>query len=493
MSDLLAALVLVPLGAAVVTALLPARAAGRVGLVVALALGAGSVLLALEVGSSGVLEAALGDWSIPLGIGLRADGLSALMVLLTGVVGAFVSVYASGSAAARGGALFWPVWLVLWAGLNAVYLAADLFNTYVALELVGLGAVGLVALGGPAALAAALRYLFVAVLGSLAYLLGVGLVYAETATLDIATAGQRLEGGVVMVTALSLMTVGMALKTALFPLHAWLPPAHSGAPAAVSPLLSALVVKASFYVVVRLWFGLPGADGAMAVATLVGVLGAVGVVWAAVVALRQTHLKRMVAYSTVAQVGYLFLLLPLAVPGLAAPAGAAEADAARLAWSGVAALVVAHGLAKSAMFMSAGTLARAHGSDRLDDLHGAVTRMPAVAMTFALSGVCLAGLPPTLAFVGKWQLVQAALAAGQWWWVPVLLVGGLLTFAYTAAGLRAMFDEPQRADELVELRPVARRMVVAPLVLAVLAVALGLRSVELLALVEVGSVLGSLP
>jgi multicomponent Na+:H+ antiporter subunit D len=488
-NGLLAAMVLLPLGGATLAALLPGR--GRqVGLGTAVVVVVLASATAVEVARSGPLHLELAGWGAPLGIDLRADGLSAAMLAMTALVGAAATVYGSGSDAAGGRPLFWPLWLALWAGLNSVYVSGDLFNTYVALELVGLSAVALVALGGRDAHAPALRYLFVAVLGSLAYLLGVALVYAEAGTLDIVQAGERLDGGTAAVTALAAMALGLSLKTALFPLHAWLPEAHSAAPSAVSPVLSALVVKASFFVLVRVWFVVLGGDATPAAAQLLGALGTVAVVWGAVLALRQARLKRVVAYSTVAQVGYLFLVFPLAAPGIGTAVGSTAWQAAAAGWTGALGLALAHGLAKAAMFMSAGTLALAHGGDRLVDLRGAATRMPMSTLTFALAGVSLAGLPPTFGFVGKWQLLQAGLLSGQWWWLPVLLLGGLLTAAYTVRVLGATTGRPGDGTELRPLAHVPRRMEVAALSMAALAVALGVASSGLLELLGVGSEFG---
>jgi multicomponent Na+:H+ antiporter subunit D len=488
-NELLGALVLLPLGGAVIAALVRDR--GRlVGLATAAIVLVLATATAVEVARSGPLHLELAGWGAPLGIDLRADGLSAAMLAMTALVGVAATVYGSGSAQARGRHLFWPLWLALWAGLNSVYVSGDLFNTYVALELVGLSAVALVALGGRGAHAPALRYLFVAVLGSLAYLLGVALLYAEVGTLDIVQAGERLEGGPAAVTALAVMALGLSLKTALFPLHAWLPEAHSAAPSAVSPVLSALVVKASLFVLVRVWFVVLGGEATPAMAQALGVLGTLAVVWGAVLALRENRLKRVVAYSTVAQVGYLFLLFPLAAPGIGVAADTPVGLAAAAGWTGAFGLALAHGLAKAAMFMSAGTLALAHGGDRLEDLRGAATRMPMSTLTFALAGVSLAGLPPTFGFVGKWQLLQGSLTSGQWWWLPVLLGGGLLTVAYTVRALGATTDGTTDVGELRPLAHVPRRMEVSALSLALLAVVLGVGSAGVLELLEVGSPLG---
>ncbi|NDL57936.1 complex I subunit 5 family protein [Phytoactinopolyspora mesophila] len=493
--DLLAAVVFVPLAASIVVTLVPARHTGvttAIGLLTSLVVVGLVAGVAATVQRDGIMRFALADWRAPLGIELRADQLSVLLLGLTALVGAAVSVYATGSSSARGGRMFWPLWLALWSGLNAVYIAGDLFNTYVALELMGVAAVSLVALGGAQALRPALRYLYVAVLGSLLYLLGVALVYGQTGTLDLELAADGIRPDVVGGAVLVLMTVGLALKTALFPMHSWLPDAHSSAPAAVSALLSALVVKATLYVLIRVWFTVLDTEPAFPLDLAVGLLGATAVGWGTAMALREVRLKRIVGYSTVAQVGYLFLVFPLVTPGLEAEPGSALGEAALAGWTGGLALLLGHGVAKAAMFLAAGNIGLAYGSDDISGITGAAARMPLSVAAFGLAGVSLAGLPPTFGFIGKWQLLQASLGTGQWWWVIVLLVGGLLTFGYSARVLRATFN-PTRAFELPEPEHLPRRMEVVALSLAVLAVVLGIGSLPILTFAGDGVLIGAGP
>lgn len=485
MSALLGGLVLLPLAGAALCGALPRRAHAPVAVSTAIGTAVLAGAAAVSVGRDGPQRVAVAGWDPPLGIVLVADGLSAPFLAMTALVGVLLTGYATGSGQSRGGPMFWALWLALWASLNAVYLAGDLFNGYVALELMTVAAVGLVALAGPSALRAALRYLVVAVLGSLSYLLGVALVYGETGTLDMGQVGERVAPTPATTTALALIVLGLALKAALFPLHGWLPAAHSGAPAAVSPALSALVVKAAFYLVVRVWSTALREVGTTAAAQLLGALGAAAVLWGAGVALRQQRLKLVVAYSTVAQVGLLFLVFPLSF-GI----GGMDPQVARDGWSGVLALGLAHGLAKAAMFMAAGTLAVAHGTDRLADLAGAASRMPMATLAFGLAAVSLAGLPPSAGFSGKWLALQGSLGSGQWWWAAVLVVAGLLTAAYTGRVLRVLFADA--AGERCErpAPPVARRMEVAALCLALLAVLTGLRSLEIVRLLQAGGPFG---
>ncbi|MDP1534648.1 MAG: proton-conducting transporter membrane subunit, partial [Rubrivivax sp.] len=284
--------------------------------------------LAAQLVDGGARAYAVGGWGAPLGIDLYVDGLAGVMLLLTQAVALPLAVYARGYFAAtpKGRELFWPITGLMLAALNALFVSADLFNIYVTLELLGLAAVGLVAIaGGTAPVTAALRYLLATLLGSGAYLLGVALIYGTygSVSLEVLAPLMNEEAPRAVVLAAALMLLGLMLKTALFPFHFWLPPAHGGAPAPVSALLSALVIKASFYLVVRLWLDLFEPLTTVGAAQLIGALGAAAIVWGSLLALTQTRLKMLVAYSTVAQIGYLFLLVPLATLTLPAAADSA--------------------------------------------------------------------------------------------------------------------------------------------------------------------------
>ena len=218
-----------------------------------------AILVALQRGGAPLVYL-LGAWSPPLGIALRADGLSAVMMTVTAAVVCAVGIFAradfrtpEGSSEARAPFAFWILLLAVWGALNTVFLGGDLFTLYVALELLTFAAVPLVSLDGRAeTLQAAMRYLLFALLGSLLYLVGTALIYGAYGTLDIVLLSGLVYKEPATVVAAALMTVGLLAKTALFPLHLWLPPAHAGAPAAASAVLSALVVKGSFFIVVRL-------------------------------------------------------------------------------------------------------------------------------------------------------------------------------------------------------------------------------------------------
>lgn len=430
-----------------------------------------AVAILLDVARSGeALEYLLGAWPPPLGVRLRADGLAAAMMLVTAVVIGATVLFAGAefgappdAPEARTSFAFWPLLLGVWAGLNTVFLASDLFTLYVALELLTFAAVPLVSLDGRAAtLQAALRYLLFALVGSLLYLAGIPLLYGTYGTLDITLLAAHVRLDAATLSAAALMTAGLLAKTALFPLHLWLPPAHAGAPAPASTVLSALVVKGSFFLLVRLWFdvGLASPAGAQ----LLAVLGAGAILFGNVLALRQARLKMLVAYSTVAQIGYLFLMFPLAFGTASTAADGATALAGGLMQ------VISHATAKAAMFMSAGLVYAVLGHDRIADLAGLGRLMPMSVIAFALGGIALVGLPPSGGFLAKWLLLSVSVSTGQWWWAAVMIVGGLLTACYAVLVVVRALTAP--AAPLVPKAEVPRASEAVALALAVCSVLL---------------------
>jgi multicomponent Na+:H+ antiporter subunit D len=475
---------------------------GRRGILTGLALGsltalAGAAGLVLTALDQGVTRHLLGGWGRPLGIELHLDGLAAVMVAMTAVVGTAVTFYATSyfcdsadpgvqqSPAGRGARFFAPLWLFLWAALNGIYLSGDLFNLYVMLEIVGLAAAALVTLAvTPKAIEAGMRYLLISLTGSMLFLLGVALLYLGYGTLSLEELGAMEPSGALAGWALAAMTVGLAAKTALFPLHAWLPPAHAAAPAPGSAILSALVVKGSFYMVARLWFwvyglGLPGSGAGPALLVL-GMLGAGAVIWGSVLALRQVSFKRLIAYSTVAQLGYLFVMFPL-LPELGNSGDGTSWNAD--AWNGGIYHALSHALAKAAMFMAAGSMTYAVADDAIESISGVAHRLPMSFLAFGLAGLSLAGIPPSGGFVAKWLLLTAALESGQWVWAVVVAVGGLLTLAYVLMVARFALEVKTEPETF---RAVPRRMEWAAMGLAILAVIMGLRAVEILEVLSMG-------
>jgi formate hydrogenlyase subunit 3/multisubunit Na+/H+ antiporter MnhD subunit len=444
-------------------------------------------VIAVRVWDGGAVTYLVGDWAPPLGIALRADGLSVAMMLTTAIViiGAGLFAHADfapkpGEPETRGSLVFWTLLIAVWGAMNLVVMSRDLFNLYVALELLTFAAVPLVSLDGRAAtLAAALRYLVFALLGSVLYLLGAVLLYGAYGTLDISLLAARVQPEPAAWVAAALMTAGLLAKTALFPLHLWLPPAHAGAPPAASAVLSALVVKGSFVLLVRLWFEVMPALWSVAATQLLGALGAAAILYGSVMALRQERLKLLIAYSTVAQIGYLFLMFPLAFD----PATAQLQEGVALA--GGVLQTVSHAFAKAGMFMAAGLIARSLGHDRVADLAGVGRALPMSLIAFGLAGVSLVGLPPSGGFAAKWLLLSAAVATGQWWWAVVLVLGGLFTGGYVMLVLSRAMGNTAKPEQ--PMKPVARSREAVALAMSLAAVLLGLLALGPLELPAFGS------
>lgn len=499
MSQLIVLAVWVPLAGAVLTFLLRSRHVRTVGLIasVASALVANGVVW--HVWQEGEQRYAVGGWGAPLGIDLLADGLSVFMLAMTALVGVLVSWYAwgyftpaeesvdvSGNRRLPGWAepdSFWPTWLLLWAALNIIFLTSDMFNAYVGLEIMSLAAVALVLLSRKrVAMTAGLRYLLASLMGSLSYLMGVAMLYAAFGTLDMTLLGQRMEPGWPAWTALGLVTVGLMLKSAIFPLHFWLPPAHANAPTPVSAILSALVIKASFYLLLRLWFEVFPDVKTLAASEMLGAIGAIAILWGSVQAIRQSRLKLLVAYSTVAQVGYLFLMIPLATPAPGDAGGLLSLNV--FGWDGGMYQVISHAFAKAAMFLAAGTIIYAlNDVDDIQDMAGFASKLPITTSAFALASVSLMGLPPSGGFVAKWLFMMASIQNQQWWWSAVLIVGGLLTAIYVFKVLAKAF---RPAPEGRTWRRVPLSLELPALGLSLIAFLMGVFAATVYQLLEIG-------
>lgn len=413
----------------------------------------------------------IGAWGAPLGIDLVVDGFSILMIALTGlltlVLTIYSTVYFSGDPKSQ---RFWPLWWLMIAGLNGLFVSGDAFNIYVCLEIIGLSAAALVALQSTkAALEASLRYLLVGLLGSLFYLMAIAILYRSYGTLDLtqlaANAGNALPDQIAMI----LITLGLVLKIALFPMHFWLPQAHANAPTPVSAILSALVVKASLYVLIEFWFNVLGDATTFKASQALGILGGVAIIYGSWTAFRATQLKVLIAYSTVAQLGYIFLLFPLSehASGTSTFSGTVSQAAVYF--------IVAHACAKAAMFLSAGNLILAQGSGDIAQLKGVAVRQPLNLLVFAIAGISLIGLPPSAGFIAKWLLLTTSIESGQWWWVLVIIAGGLLAAMYLFKILSLAFSSEPDAVEADHYPPQTR----VPSVLTMMALVLALFTIAL--------------
>jgi multicomponent Na+:H+ antiporter subunit D len=477
--NLLALPILLPALGVLLSLLLGGRQAERIALGLMPVQLAVAVAIAWLVQRSGQpLVYTLADYAPPLGIALRADGFSAVMLVTAGLIAPAAGLFARVNFATpqglekRAPLVFWAPLQGLQAALSLIFLSGDLFNLYVGLELLTFAAVPLVSLDGrPETVAAALRYLLFALFGSVFYLLGAALLYGAYGTLDIALLASRIRAEPAVWLVAGLMTAGLLAKTALFPLHLWLPPAHANAPAAASAVLSGLVVKGSFFLVVRLWLDVLAPLPALIPGAVLAALGSAAILFGSVLALRQERLKLLIAYSTVAQIGYLFLMFPLA-------AGPWAADA----FSGGVMQALSHAFAKAAMFLSAGLIAESLGHDRIAGLGGAGRAMPVTFLALGLGGLSLMGLPPSGGFAAKWLLMKASIAAGQSLWAVVMAAGGLLAGGYLYRVLApALSGESPRLKKAPE-----RSRETVALALALVAVLLAFAPPQFFAFLQIG-------
>ncbi|MCE8024558.1 proton-conducting transporter membrane subunit [Billgrantia aerodenitrificans] len=468
----LPAMIFLPLGLSI-AAFLGALSPGR-----QVALGLPVMLMSLALSLPATLGGesigiALGNWPPPLGIAWHLDFPALTMLIMTAVVAGAASLALLLDPSTSADRHLWPLWWMMWAGLNALLLSQDLFNLYVTLELVTLAGVGLVARSPHDRFGeAALRYLMASLLASLLYLLGTALIYGQTGRLDLGLLVDSLEDGATMRLAAALLTLGLLIKAAVVPLHTWLPAAHSKAQAPVSAMLSAVVVGVTLFVLWRLWLA-PLANLNSAQLDWLVVIGMVALGWGGVQAALQTRLKLLIAWSTLCHSGYALLLLGLDVDMNWFTPDEPHAPA----FPGGLQLLLAHGLAKGALFLAAGAIVVAHDHDRLSRLAGDAGRLPLAWLAMALAGLSLLGIPPTGGFFGKWWLLQGALAQDHYLIATVVLLG---TF-FTAACLWRLFDlglrpEPRRAA-VIASRPthgdITRRLSWLALGLAALAWGLG--------------------
>ena len=379
-----------------------------------------------EVLDGATISYALGGWAAPWGIEYRVDRLSAFVLLVVAAIAAVLFPCTRASVerdvGANRTALLYTAAMLNLAGLLGVVITGDVFNLFVFLEIASLSSYVLVALGRDrGALLAAFRYLVMGTVGATFILIGIALLYALTGTLNFADLGERLprlaENSAVKV-AFVFLILGVALKMALFPLHAWLPNAYARAPSMVSALLAATSTKVAVYVLVRLVFTVFGARFAFASMHLdwwLLPLALAGILIASTVALYQNDVKRMLAYSSVAQVAYLALGISfVSATGLTA----------------VLVHVFNHALMKSALFVALGCVVFRTGGGSLDALSGLGRRMPLTMAGFVIAGLSLVGVPLTVGFVSKWYLLRAAIEAGSWAAACVIVVASVLALLY---------------------------------------------------------------
>jgi multicomponent Na+:H+ antiporter subunit D len=429
-----------------------------------------AVIALVEVVRNGPISYALGGWPPPIGIEYVLDPLSAYLVTIVALVGLMIAIYpveVGFDVRPQRFVPLYPLVLLLLSGLTGVMLSGDLFHLFVFIEIYALATYPLVALGGDRGVFASLRYLLLGTIGSGLYLLGVGFLYFSTGTLNMADMAEQLVGisdSPTVLGAMALIVIGLALKMALFPLHVWLPDAHSYSPPAVAALLAAVQVKAGAYALLRILYDVfgpayLGAEG-LPVTTALTWFGAAGIVVGSVLAIQQPDIKRMLAYSTVAQLGYIGVGIGLGTP---------------LALVGAMLHVLNHAVMKSGLFLVAGGIIQQTGLKTIARFSGLGKRMPLTMTGFTLLALSMVGIPPTAGFFSKWYLVLGSLEADNLILAVVIGTSSLLTAVYFLRLFERIFVvEPDEAVVAQAGEPGPRIVgTVAVLSLAVVAIGLG--------------------
>lgn len=411
------------------------------------------------------------EGAVAIGIEYRVDQLNAFILVLVSGVAAIVTPFARLSVARDIPAdrlhVFYAVYLLCITGLLGIAITGDAFNLYVLLEISSLTTYILVAMGKQRdrrALTASYRYLILGTVGASFLLVGIGYLFMVTGTLNMAEMAQQLallrEQGPnrTVTTAFGLIVVGLGLKMALFPLHAWLPNAYTYAPAAVTALLASTATKVGIYVAFRFFFTIFGAEYSFGSATTDAMLlfACLAILHGSLMAIQQTDVKRLLAYSSVAQIGYMALGICIGN---------------QQALTGGLLHMLNHALVKGALFIAVGAILYRTGSTHLDALKGLGRRMPLTSAAIVVAGLGLVGLPLTGGFISKWHLVSGALARGQWPVAVVVLFGSVLAVVYVMRIVEPLFFA--RTDEAPDVSEAPPSLVLPAWILALGSIYLG--------------------
>ncbi len=426
-------------------------AAWGVALVAAWLSFAAAVVLAMQVADTGTISYELGGWAPPWGIEYRIDTLGSYVLLIVTAIASLVMVAAKESVAREVPepliARFYAALMLAFAGLAGIVATGDAFNVFVFLEISSLASYALISMGRDRrALTSAFEYLVMGTIGATFILIGIGFLYMMTGTLNMQDLAARLPevwDTRTVRAGFAFLTVGIGLKLAMFPLHLWLPNAYTYAPSVVTAFLAATATKVAVYLLLRFMLGIFGIDfalGRMPLEYILLPVGVLGILSASLVAIYQVEVKRLLAYSSVAQIGYMVLGI-----GLASTTGI----------TGAILHLFNHALMKGALFLALAAVAYRMGSTALQDLVGLGRRMPWTMAAIVVGGLSLVGVPGTVGFVSKWYLVLASLEQGLWPVALLILLGSLLAVVYVWKLVEAAYLTEPQGEVVVQEAPLS--------------------------------------
>ena len=431
-----------------------------------------SIFILHHILTVGTITYWLGGWSPPWGIEYVVDGLNAYILVILLFLALVCVMYSKRNIEhelPQKIVHYYVLYQLLITGLCGVTVTGDIFNMYVFIEVFSLAAYALIASRGGIALKASFVYLVMGALGACFFLLGIGFLYSVTGTLnmhDLSVLLPPLYGNRVVQAAFVFFLVGLSIKMALFPVHTWLPDAHSFAPAEISAMLSGIIIEVSTYAFIRVCFSVYTVEFITRYVSIFDILcwiAAIAMIYGSVLAIAQYNLKRMLAYSSIANVGYIML-------------GVGLCTSTSFGLTPALMHILNHALMKACMFLAAGAFIYKFDLWEIEDFRGLGRKMPYTTLAFILAGLAMIGMPPSVGFVTKFYLALACLEAGQFIFVAVIFFSTLLILFYFWRVIEYMYirveEEGETAKE-VKVDEIPWSMLIPVLVLGILCFVVG--------------------
>ncbi|MDY6843585.1 MAG: monovalent cation/H+ antiporter subunit D family protein [Thermodesulfobacteriota bacterium] len=421
--------------------------------------------------TTGTIHYHLGNWAPPWGIEYVIDHFNAFVLVIISLISLLAVIYSKKSVEQElpdKDVFFYTVFLLQVVGLLGIAITGDLFNLYVFLEIASLSAYALIAVGEDGAPLASLKYVIIGTIGACFYLLGIGYLYIITGSLnmgDLSNLLPSLYSNVTVQTAFVFIIIGFGIKIALFPLHTWQPDVYTYAPSTVSVIISTAMAKTSIYALIRVIFSVFTIKFITAFAPIFDIIcwiSAVTMIIGSIYAIMQFNLKRMLAYSSIANVGYIML-------------GVGLANSTTLGLTPVVMHILNHTLMKGCMFMTAGAFIFKAGLKDIRDFVGLGRKMPFTCFAFILAALAMIGMPPSVGFITKWYLILAALDAGNYIFVAVIFFSTLLMIVYFWRVIEIMYirvEDGGKSEIKVDETPMS--MLIPGLILALLCIVTGI-------------------
>ena len=412
-----------------------------------------SYSLLMQVIDGSVLSYHIGGWAPPWGIEYRVDAANAFVLLILSAISTVVLPYAKTSIEkeirASSHTLFYACYLLCFTGLLGMVITGDAFNVFVFLEISSLSTYVLVALGAERdkrALTASFNYLVMGTIGATFFVIGLGLLYMMTGTLNMTDLALRLEplsDNRTVQAAFAFIVVGMGLKLAIYPLHLWLPNAYTYAPSAVTAFLAATATKAAIYVLLRFMFSVFAPDFSVSTGALKYIIlpfGVIAMFAASIVAVFQADLKKTLAYSSIAQIGYMLLGIGY------------------FSHTGLTATMIHlfnHAITKAALFMAVGAIVYQTGSSFIPKMAGLGKQMPWTSAAIVAGGLSLIGIPATAGFISKWMLINGAFEKGWWWMALLIVASSLIAVIYVWQVVETLYLKEAESEVRVKEAPLS--------------------------------------